>query len=211
MSRKNKSSFAPPTRLRGKISNEICKTQRSETPRAVNATLPDAWRALGVTTDRLVCNRIDRPNEKPNRLVADAGRCAFRFFGAPGKFAQLTQRVAGAAVAPARGDVERGCPRLPTWRATRGSYVPALPMRMVRASCSASWCRGARMAMPGSPQRRTRSRNPWLASRSRSDYTGAQGAMTVDRLSLQGAPQNGLVLRPEAAAARRDARTLRPW
>ena len=82
---------------------ELLDNGSFETPSAVNATLPEAWRGLGVTTDRLVCVTIDRPDGEPDRLVRVRGAVPFASSARRGNNARLTRRVAGVAVAP--GDV----------------------------------------------------------------------------------------------------------
>jgi hypothetical protein len=168
-----------------------------ETPSAASATLPDAWRALGVTSDRIVCNRTDRPNGQPDRLVADKGRCAFRFFGAPGKFAQLAQRIAGTAVAP--GDVLTLSGVVHTTNMPEGTGLI-----YARITYGDETHATIRITVPGGTYGYAGfTAEPFTLGKPVSSikvvvrYTGAQGVMTVDRLSLRAMSQNGLVLLPD--------------
>lgn len=60
--------------------------------------LPAEWEALGLTNDKVVCDKTQRPNGKPSQYFADEGECAFRFFGAAQKNARLIQTVEGASL-----------------------------------------------------------------------------------------------------------------
>lgn len=60
--------------------------------------LPADWEARGLTNDRVVCDKTQRPNDKPPQYFADEGECAFRFFSAAQKKARLIQTVNGASL-----------------------------------------------------------------------------------------------------------------
>ena len=155
-----------------------------EMPRPPRPPLPDVWQASGLTNDRRVCNRLDRPSGQPDRLVADEGNCAFRFFGAPEKSARLLQSIANPVVTP--GDV------LTLSGVVRATNVPdstGLIRAIITYDDQTSTTirlpvRGGTYGYAGFVAEPFRLKKPVSSLTVLVQYSGAQGAMTVDRISL---------------------------
>lgn len=60
--------------------------------------LPAGWELKDLTNDKTVCDKTQRPNNKPPQYFADEGECAFRFFGAAQKKARLIQTIDGTSL-----------------------------------------------------------------------------------------------------------------
>jgi hypothetical protein len=156
-----------------------------EMPSPPNAPLPDSWEAPGVTNDQRVCNTTGRPNRRPDQIVADEGNCAFRFFGAPEKFSRLRQIIADPVVVP--GDV------LTLSGVVRATHVPGRAglLRAIityedetRATIRVR-VQGGTYGYAGFTAEPFTLDKPVSRIKVLVSYSGARGAMTVDRVSLK--------------------------
>lgn len=58
--------------------------------------LPTSWTGKNLTSDAVVCNKVYANPNKPPKIFAQSGKCAFRFTGAVNENAQLLQNVDGS-------------------------------------------------------------------------------------------------------------------
>lgn len=54
---------------------------------------PVGWKAKRPTKDRVRCNKVDRPNDKPDKIFSSEGDCAYRFKGGIGERSALKQVI----------------------------------------------------------------------------------------------------------------------
>lgn len=69
-----------------------------ETKDATDSKLPESWVGKRITSDKVKCNKLDRPG-KPDKIFSADGLCAFQFKGVAGENARLQQKVDAAAIA----------------------------------------------------------------------------------------------------------------
>ena len=59
-----------------------------------NGKIPEGWKGVTLANgDKHICNKTDRENGKPDKIVAHDGECAFQFKGAGGKNSKLKQII----------------------------------------------------------------------------------------------------------------------
>lgn len=160
--------------------------------------VPDDWTAAGRTTDKVVCNKTNRPNNKPDKIVADEANCAFRFFGAAGKSVALRQVIPGDGLL--QGDIlhlsaAASASKLPGGAAlvrARINYADGtkknLRVRIRAGSYGYSGFRAAPFTLTDDVT------SIALIVR----FTGTRGVLTVDRVSLRHDSQTALPLPPAA-------------
>lgn len=64
----------------------------------------DPWGVPNTSGDRIKCNKIDRPNGKPDKIFAYNGDCAFRFKGSDGENSRIIQKPDVSGLSLSSGD-----------------------------------------------------------------------------------------------------------
>lgn len=180
----------------GQAGDELIQNGGFETPLAPGSTLPADWTTLDGTINRLVCNRLNRPNDLPDRLLADEGACAFRLFAGGGT---LVQVINGAGLSA--GDT------LHLSMTARLINAPAGGLLRAQVRYTDGSTDNLRVRFPaGTYGYAGRSAAPYTIAGAVDSirviirYEGTAGSLTVDRVSLR--RENGLLPLPQAAGFR---------